>query len=664
MKYLHLGKLNTKVLFMLALANACILIFAGFMLHYSLTIEQDYHRVIEIAFSGQAASAEINQADIDHIIGTELLIDNQIRLIWMGALASIIALNLAVWLFTQHQIVKPVWQLIDKFKRLAHGEQNIEFRTDRMDELGELGACFNEMNINLSQAMEAWDLIMESQAATTAVIDTSADAILTLDEHGRISSTNNTAGTILGFDQFDVTGKSFFEKFIPQDQHELYALCFSKVKESGHCDLLRQYRVITALRANGDSFPAEISIAHVMQKGAPVFIVFMRDITDRKQAEIELKRSRDTAIELAQTKADFLANISHELRTPMNGVLGMLSVMEHSRNRNPAMQEYIDAATQSANNLLQLINNLVDFARLDSGRLEIKRRDFSLKDFLARLGQITQHKAQLKNLEFMLDHELHTDAIHADPVRLGQVLMHLLDNAIKFTDTGHVRLAIDQRLRQTGQIEINFRITDTGTGISEDNRNKLFQAFTQLDGSRDRKHGGTGIGLTYCKQTLDLLGGHIQVTSTPGKGSTFTVNLPVSPAKNSQALCDVSKLSGLEGMAATDGDTIINQRLFSELLALLPPDDLRLLINTFKTSTQQKLEQLRIAISHNNTNAILDTAHNIKSGCSSFYAEAIINACNKLEQTVHSGILEKTGSQLAKVENEYQRLQLVLDEYL
>lgn len=666
MKLYRQGKLSTKILLMLTISCLLIVIFAGIVLYHSMQIEQEFHHIVEMEMSEHAASSYANMKDVDMIMATEMKINAQVELVWRGTLLLVTLLVVCGWVFAQYEIIKPIRELIDKFKRLARGEENIEFRTERVDELGELGSCFNEMNINLSQAMGTWELVMENQATTEAIVATSADAILTLDAQGTILSANAAAASILQFDSgADVEGESFPEKFLPPEHREPMTHCLAEVKAAGHSPLLNQRREIGAQHADGSTFTAEINLTQVMQKGENLFIVYLRDITDRKQAEVELQRSRDAAIDIAQTKADFMANISHELRTPMNGVLGMLSVMDHSRNKHPDLQEYIDAATHSAHDLLQLINNLVDFARLNSGRLELQTLDFSLRDLLTRISQLGHHRAGLKNLGFSEQHQLTlADHIHSDPVRLGQVLIQLIDNAIKFTERGEVSLHTEQRLRQTGQIEIIIQVRDTGQGISSDNLPKLFQAFTQLDGTRKRKQGGTGIGLTFCKQTLDLMGGHIEVASIPGQGSVFTILLPVIQAADQASLADISKLAGLEGLATTDGSTVINQRLFEELLRLLPVDDLILLINTFNNNTQQQLARLKTALGSQDSHAAFEACHSLKSGCSNLYAEAMIIACDKLIQSLQKNPSSDFKPLLDKIEQEYQRLKVALDIHL
>ncbi|SJZ65342.1 PAS domain S-box-containing protein [Trichlorobacter thiogenes] len=338
---------------------------------------------------------------------------------------------------------------------------------------------------------------------------------------GTYLEVNEGFTSIVGYQAEEVLGKSSLDLNIwvfPEDRQRLV-------------QAIRQYGVVKNLETqfrckDGSIITGQMSACIITVNGEQCLLNITRDISERKQYEEELKQARRAADAANRAKSEFLANMSHEIRTPMNGIIGMAQLLQFT-DLNPEQQEYLQCLDSSTKNLLSLLNDILDLSKIESGKITLENTRFSLRQSIQEVitTQISQiHQKRLKFTTNIAD-EL-PDFLLGDPLRIKQILLNLLANAIKFTETGSITLTVSTIERLGSSLKLQLSLQDTGIGMTPEALERIFAPFEQADNSTTRKYGGTGLGLTICRRLAELMGGRIWAESEPAKGSCFLVELP------------------------------------------------------------------------------------------------------------------------------------------
>ena len=398
------------------------------------------------------------------------------------------------------------------------------------------------------------------------VVNRAAHAILGYDQDGRITQFNPAAERMFGWRADEMLGRTA-HRLVPAlgiglgdalDHHTT-----DIPSESLPLVLGRPIERV-GFRRDGTEFPITVELVETPVRGELAYTAFVRDETERKRAEAALIEAREAALEASKTKSQFLANMSHEIRTPMNGVIGMTDLLL-ATDLDPYQRDAVETVRSSGEALLSVINDVLDFSRIEAGRLEISAAPFQLRRTLTDIQRLLTPKVQGKSLGLAVTvSETVPDWVEGDSGRLRQILINLLGNAVKFTEHGEVRL----RVSCSADERLVFEVSDTGIGMSPEGLSRLFQPFVQADGSITRRFGGTGLGLTISRQLAELMGGKLTATSVEGRGSTFTRRLPLPSVAPQQDVTtedlQAISLAGLRVLLVEDNP--VNQKVAVRLL--------------------------------------------------------------------------------------------------
>jgi len=382
----------------------------------------------------------------------------------------------------------------------------------------------------------------------SSAIEQSSASIVITDPDGAIEYVNSAFTTTSGFSAGEVIGYPFRilkPGFLESEQLEK----LWQTVESGdiwHGEFLNR-------KKSGEEYWESISLSRLINDEGEItnYLGIKEDITDRKEAETELKFARYEAEAASQAKAEFLASMSHEIRTPMNGVVGMADLLSQTK-LDAEQRIMLDTVRDSGNSLLTIINDILDFSKIEAGKLDIESVPLSIVDTVEGAAATMAPNAIRKGVRIVtfIDPNI-PDSILGDPVRLRQIVFNLTGNAVKFSEEGEVVVRADAVTGENDDFRIRISVIDQGIGISEEAQKKLFGAFSQAESSTTRRFGGTGLGLAICKNLCDMMNGQITVESEIGSGSTFSVELPTAISEEVRTNTDDVNLSGLRVLAAT-----------------------------------------------------------------------------------------------------------------
>ncbi|MBX2917530.1 MAG: response regulator [Cyclobacteriaceae bacterium] len=358
-----------------------------------------------------------------------------------------------------------------------------------------------------------------------SVVEDGSDIIFIVDYTGMVLYHNRSVRETLGYSNNSLIGKNFFD-FVPPQVLPYFKKQFaSSIRKTYNKGVEFQFKC----KDKSYKYLEFNSVNLNKKEGIEGLILDCRDITQRKQDAEELSRAQ-------KAKEQFLANISHEIRTPINGIAGMAGLL----SQNPSHEEqktYLNAIKSAADNLKVIINDILDLASIESGKLQLEKIGFNLNDLLHSLIETFSMQAKEKRINLTYTLEKEADRIFiGDPVRLNQILINLISNAVKFTHVGSIQIKVQAQKQKGDFFKLRFDITDTGIGIPQDKLQTIFESFSQADASVTRKYGGTGLGLTIVKQLVELQGGSIYVSSKENAGSTFTFYLTYQAGKKAKAI--------------------------------------------------------------------------------------------------------------------------------
>jgi PAS domain S-box-containing protein len=395
----------------------------------------------------------------------------------------------------------------------------------------------------LDEAQQHHGLVLrENSARYLALFDTEIDAIVVVDEFGTIQSFNRAAELIFGYSAEKMIGRNF-RSLMSEPDRSLHANCLQSYRKTGERKTVAIDREVVGQRKDGSLVSLDLSVAEWRDiDGHQCFTGIMRDVTVRNQQARELHRATEIAeqarieAEAANcAKTDFLATMSHEIRTPLTSIHGFTDLLSQRGRLSKEQRRYLDLIRTANESLLTIVNDILDFSKVEAGQLELQSRPFSLSALIHDATIIVHPVAAKKSLVVKWTLDRHTpEWLVGDDARLRQILFNLLNNAVKFTESGSISVAVHPKLSPDRAELIHFAVTDTGIGIPVELQHRLFKQFSQTDGSISRRFGGTGLGLAICKRLAELMGGQIGVISDVGQGTTiwFTARLPAATQPN------------------------------------------------------------------------------------------------------------------------------------
>ena len=456
---------------------------------------------------------------------------------------------------------------------LVHGDRSHSLSISSLGIAGVIVVTFMVLGVSLLTSLvdrrfSAQTLELEaSERRYHQILESALDAFVGMDSSGLITDWNAQAEATFGWLRSEAMGQMLSQTIIPESYRDAHERGLRHFLASGEGPVLNKRIEITGLHRDGREFPVELTISAMGRGGTHRFAAFARDITERKRSEQELLAAKEAAEQSNQAKSEFLANMSHEIRTPMNGILGMTELVLDTV-LTVEQRDHLGLVRLSAESLLLIINDILDFSKIEAGKMELELIPFDLRESLGETMMALSFRAHQKGLELV--YEVQPDvpeALLGDPGRIRQVLVNLIGNAIKFTEHGEIFVRVDEPSPGSATTTLHFAVKDTGVGIPVEKQEKIFEAFSQADGSMTRKYGGTGLGLTISVRLVEMMGGRVWLESEPGQGSTFhfTVQLAVHDTASARPIpLQPEQLRDLHALIVDDNLT--NRRVLHGML--------------------------------------------------------------------------------------------------
>jgi PAS domain S-box-containing protein len=533
----------------------------------------------------------------------------------LGSVLLIVLLGFAGLVAINRHITLNVHHLIQGVRRVARNEFNQPIQCQSRDEFGEIANSFNQMVENLRVAHEKLEhrnqeletvlnehaqiaiINQASHLKFKTLVNTLVDSVITINHRGDIQYANPATETLFGYSHDELIGLNM-DMLTPGSLRLEHEQNIRRYASEGQTHR-HQTREAIGVRKDGSRFPMSLSVGEFEIDGELYFTSIMRDITESHHtleqlklakesaehsshelvsANLELENSVEMANELAikaarseKTKSEFLANMSHEIRTPLNAIMGMTQLLLES-NLNTDQRELAQVICRSGDALISLINDILDLSKIDAGKVDIEHIEFDLFQLLGDVTSMMAERITGKQLTFGLD--LHPDVpghICGDPTRIRQILLNLLSNASKFTQKGHIVLgvAVTCNPQSQGAQQLHFEVKDTGIGIDSQTANRLFDEFTQADGSTTRQYGGTGLGLAISRKLVMLMQGQIGAQGSKGVGSTFWFEVPLHVTQDPPVIWkdQLKKWEGQQVLLINSDDTL-RQIIKNQILAM------------------------------------------------------------------------------------------------
>ncbi|MCD4675245.1 MAG: PAS domain S-box protein [Desulfobacula sp.] len=529
-------------------------------------------------------------------------------LLSLGVSAAII-ISIVLMILTRH-LMKPLQSLVQGAERIGKGELNTQISISSRDEFADLAKEFNRMTTKLKETLTA---LKYSEEYFRALIENVTDIVTITDYKGNFIYTSPSIKRILGYNPDDLIGKNVFDYVHPDEKK----LIFKHFQKRVRSEISRQFIEFQFKHNDGYWCTLESMgnnlLAHPAVKG---FVINSRNISKRKLAQEALKKShqeleqeveqrvkellllnqalheeirtrklKETELEKAnQTKNEFLANISNEIRTPLNSIINFSELLS---NMITGKQEknYLNTIQIEGKELLSLINDILDLSKMEAGKLELNKAIVNINVLFYDIYQLFKSRIEDKPILFIKDLDDQVPlSLFMDDIRLQQIMVTLIDNAVKFTKKGHIKITTKKTktYKDDNKIDLTISIEDTGIGIPKDKLNIIFESFGQASSQISREYGGTGLGLSICKHLVELMGGRIQVNSTEGKGTVFNLVLPeIEVSQNTSEIADANREYKKPAISLSieslkeycRENTPLKEQINSEIFQLIPEFD-------------------------------------------------------------------------------------------